>query len=151
MIYLGRVWSEIHLLAWFSKLSRLPLHLLSFPFPTGWRKNLLSSFTLVLSLPFIFGVWKVFLDWWQQYLSVNGFGLCLRECYSFSKPDLGLIYENHTTHISLLLSLKHRWSAKNYIFWIKVRTIFWKEQIIYKIKSWHLQTLVIWLQGLTFD
>ena len=70
-----------------------------FSLPYWMKENLLSSFTVVLSLPFIFGVWKVFLDRWQQYVSVNGFGLCLRECYSFSKPDLGLIYESHSTHI----------------------------------------------------
>ena len=63
------------------------------------KENLLSSLTVVLSLAFIFGVWKVFLDRWQQYVNMNGFGICLRECYSFNKPDSGLIYENHSSHI----------------------------------------------------
>lgn len=52
-----------------------------------------------MSLTFIFGAQKVFLDRWQQYVSVSGFGICLRVCYSFSKPDSGLIYENYRVHI----------------------------------------------------
>lgn len=117
-----------------------------------WMKeNLLSSLTVVLSLPFIFGVWKVFLDRWQQYVSVNGLGICLRECYSFSKPDSGLIYENHSVHIVFCSVIETQVVRKNYIFWIKIRIIFWKEQIIYKIKSWHLQALGMWLQALKFD
>lgn len=101
--YLGREWSEIHLLAWFSKLSWLPLHLLIFHFSSGWSKTKEKSpffpHHYSVSLTFIFGTQKVFLDRWQQYVSVNGFGICLRVCYSFSKSELGLIYENYSVHI----------------------------------------------------
>ena len=41
----------------------------------------------------------MFLDRWQQYVSVNGLGICLRVCYSFSKLDSGLIYEDYSVHI----------------------------------------------------